>query len=328
MGNVAPKIFMVSGIMRAEEIKERLNEFYRSEYADMTVKELLTGTTNISLPTMVQARAMLVLQNFIDLREIAMRVRVSRGAGKTVEVQVITRPDYDDWTEGSALTAADPTLAKKTVTLAPFGKVTKISDLLANTSAINFVEQIGQVHGACVRQGILTKIINGMAGATSPNTVSVGTKGDLTEANFTFSNVASAISANLVDGFTPDFIVTAPDKLWTAFTTDYDVKQFYGALSDLLVSGRIPKVLGLNWYMDPYFELAINNGSAWDGTDGEKYAIVGTSKTSAIWAAMQDEPVVEVYRVGTELSNYIVTHMDGGASEGPDTSICIIAHAA
>lgn len=311
-----------------KDIRKKLEEFYQSECADMTVKELLTGTSNIVLPTMVQARAILVLKNFLDLREIAMRVRVPKAAGKSVKVQIATQPDYDDWTEGNALSAGDPTLANKTVTLGSFGKVTKISDLLANTSAINFVETIGQLHGSCVRQGILDKIVDGMAGASSANSVSVGTKGDGTEANFTFTNVADAIKANLVDGFTPDFIVTAPDKLWTAFTTDYDVKQFYGALSDLLVSGTIPKVLGLNWLMDPYFELAINNGSAWDGTDGEKYAIVGTSKTSAIWAAMQDEPVVEIYRVGTELSNYIVTHMDGGASEGPDTSICIIAHAA
>ena len=294
----------------------------------MTVKELLTGTTNISLPTLVQARAILVLKNFIDLREIAMRVRVPKGSGKSVEVQVITRPNYDNWTEGSALTAGDPTLAKKTVTLGTFGKVTKISDLLANTSAINFVEAVGQTHGACVRQGILDKIVDGMTGASSPNSVSVGTKGDSTEASFTLSNVADAISANLVDGFAPDFILTAPDKLWTAFTTDYDKKQFYGALNDLLVSGRIPRVLGLDWYMDPYFENAINGGSAWDGTDGEKYAIVGTKGVSGIWAALQENPVTEIYRVGTELSNYFVTHMDGGADEGPDESICIIKHAA
>ena len=268
--------------MRVKELKEKLEEFYQSEYATMTVKELLTSTSNIALPTLVQAKAILVMKNFIDARELCMRVRVPKGAGKTVNVQVITRPDYDNWTEGNALSAADPTLASKSVTLASFGKVTKISDLLANTSAINFVEVVGQVHGACVRQGILDKIVDGMAGASSPNVVNVGTKGDGTEASFTLSNVASAISENLVDGFTPDFILTAPDKLWAAFTTDYDVKQFYGALSDLLVSGRIPRVLGLDWYMDPYFELAINGGNAWDGSDGEKYAIVGTKGVSGI----------------------------------------------
>jgi len=311
-----------------ENYKSQLKEFYQSEYAQMTVKELLTGTSNIALPTMVQAKAIIVLNNFIDARELCMRATVPKGAGKTVNVQVITQPNYEGWTEGNALSAADPTLASKSITLAPFGKVTQISDLLANTSAINFVEAIGTVHGGCVRQGILDKIVDGMAGASSPNTVSVGSKGDSTEASFTLANVASAVSANLVDGFTPDFILTAPDKLWAAFTTDYDVKQFYGALSDLLVSGTIPRVLGLDWYMDPYFELAINGGNAWDGTDGEKYAIVGTKGVSGIWAALQENPVVEIYRVGTELSNYVVTHMDGGADEGPDTSICIIKHAA
>jgi len=314
--------------MKIEEIREKLDRFYQSEYAEMTVKELLTDTSNIALPTMVQTRAILELKNFVDLREVTMRVRVPKSTGKIVNVQVMTRPDYDSWTEGSALSAGDPTLTSKSITIAPFGKVTKISDLLANTSAINFVEQIGRLHGACVRQGILDKIVDGMAGVSSPNTVSIGAAGDATEANFTLSNVASAISENLADGHVPDFIVTAPDKLWAAFTADYDVKQFYGALSDLLLSGEIPRALGLQWYMDPYFELAINGGSAWNGTDGEKYAIVGTKGVSAIWAALQDEPVVEVYRVGTELSNYIVTHMDGGADEGPDESICIIQHAA
>jgi len=314
--------------MRTEELKEKLNEFYSSEYADMTVKELLTGTTNIVLPTMVQAKVILDLQNFVDLRDIAMRVRVPKGSGKTVNVQVATRPDYDDWTEGNALSAGDPTLAKKTITLASFGKVTKISDLLANTSAINFVETIGQLHAACVRQGILDKIVDGMAGASSPNTVDLGNKGDGTEADFDFSHISSAISACVTNGWAPDFLVTAPDKFWTAITTDYDKKLFYGALADFIISGKAPTVMGLKVYVDPYFEKAINAGSAWDGTDGEKYAIVGVSGVSAIWAQLQEDPVVEIYRVGTELSNYIITHLDGGADEGPDKSICIIRHAA
>ena len=312
---------------KIEELKEKLEEFYASEYADMTVKELLTSTTNIVLPTLIQAQAVLVMKSKIDLRPLCMRIHVPKGAGKSVKAQIVTQPDYDDWTEGSALTAADPTLSNVTVTLGTFGKVTKISDLLANTSAINFVETIGRIHGGCVAQGILDKIVDAMAGATG-NAVTVGTKGDGTEANFTLTNVASAIQEVLVDGFTPDFIVTAPDKLWTAFTTDYDVKQFYGALSDLLISGRIPRVLGLDWYMDPYFELAINGGSAWDGTDGEKYAIVGTSGYSAAWASLSEEPKVEIYRVGTELSNYVVTSMDAGAAKLVDNSICIIKHAA
>jgi len=315
--------------VKREEIMEKLNGFRTSEYAGLTVKELLTGTSGLALVTAVQTRAILELKNFLDLREIAMPYVVPKGGGKTITTQVMTRPDYDTWTEGSALTAADPTLATKSITLVPFGKRTQISDLLANTSPINFVEQIGQLHGACVRQGILDKIVDGMAGAgTGVNGVNVGTKGDAAEANITFGNVASAIQENLVDGWVPDFILTAPDKLWNAFTTSYAVAQFEGALSDFLLSGRVPNVLGLNWLMDPYFELAINAGNAWNGTDGEKYAIVGTKGISAIWAALQDDPLVEVYREPAELSNYVQTHIDGGSDEGPVASICIIKHAA
>ena len=95
----------------------------------------------------------------------------------------------------------------------------------------------------------------------------------------------------------------------------------------MLVSGTIPNVMGLKWIMDPYFEKAINAGSAWDGTDGEKYAIVFTKDYSCVWGALQQDPIVEIYRIGTELSNYIVTHMDGGAAKAVDGSICLIKHA-
>ena len=311
---------------RIEELRNSMQEFYSSEYANMTVKELLTSTTNIALPTMVQARAVLELKNWIDLRPYSFRVHVPKGVGKSIEVQHLTQPTYSNWTEGSELSAVDPTVAKATVTLESFGKVTQISDLLANTSAINFVEEIGRVHGACVAQGILDKIVDAMAAATG-NSVTVGTKGDATEADFTLGNVVTAISSILDDGFRPDFVVTSPDKLWTAFTTDYDVKQFYGALNDLMVSRTIPKVLGLDWLMDPYFELAVNAGSTWNGSDGEKYAIIGSRGYSAAWAELQSEPVVELYRVPTELAVYVVTHLDGGAAKLIDDSICIIKHA-
>jgi len=312
--------------MKIEEIRESLDAFYKSDAAMMTVKELLTSSSNIVLPQAVQAKVLLALKSQIDLRNIAARMVVPKGVGKSLSVQVVTSVEYDSWTEGSVLTAADPSLASKSITLAPFGKVTQISDLLANTAAINFVEMIGQVHADAVRTGIIDKIVDEMAGASAPNAVSIGTKGDSTEKNFDFSNVASAISANLSSGFVPNFIVTAPDKLWAAFTTSYAVTQFQGALSDFLVSGQIPKVLGLNWYMDPYFEKAIT-GSSWNGSNGEKYAIIGQEGMSVVWAALQDEPVVEIWREARSLSNYVVTHMDGGATEGPDASICLIKHA-
>jgi hypothetical protein len=312
---------------KTQELREKIDEFYQSEYAHMTIKELLSGTTNIALPTMVQARAVLELKNWIDPRPFCHRIAVPKGAGKTVTVQHLTQPTYGSWTEGSALSAADPTVASVSVTIAPFGKVTQISDLLANVSAIDFVEEIGRVHGACVAQGIVDKVVDAM-GAASGNVKSIGTKGDSTEADFTFANVSDAMGLVLADGFKPDHLITAPDKLWKCFATDWDMKMFYGALTDFVMSGEPPNVLGMKWLMDPYFELAINGGSAWNGTNGEKYAVIGSTGFACAWAELQPEPVVEIYRVPTELGSYVVTHLDGGAAKLIDNANAVIKHAA
>lgn len=310
-----------------KQIKEKLDGML-AQYGVMTVKELLTSTGSIALPAMVQAQALLVMKSKIDLREYAAsRVRIPKGAGKTCDIQVLTAPDYGSWTEGSALSAADPTVAKATATLVPFGKVTQISDLLQNTSAINFVENVGRIHGGCVIQGILDKVIDAVAASTA-HVTSIGTKADSTEADFTMTNLSTVISAVLTSGFTPNILNTAPDKLWAAIVADYAKYVFYGALADFVISGKAPLILGMKTLADPYFELAINAGSAWNGTDGEKYAEIMTQEFSYGWAELQPDPDVEIYRVPTELANYVVTHLDGGAALTVTNSVGIIKHAA
>jgi hypothetical protein len=300
---------------KKRSLVEKLRTFNESDAAKMTVKELLTSTSNIALPTTVQARALLELNNWSDLREICMIADVPKGAGKTIDTQVLTQPAYADWTEGSALSAADPTVAKRTVTLAPFGKVTQISDLLANTSALNFVEQLGRVHGGCVRQGIFTKVCIALS-AGAGNTVSAAATSVLT-----FADVRNAIKLNAADGFIADFIVTSPSNMWTAFGTTDAMTQYYGSLNDLMKSGLGMKAhaLGLDWYADPYFDTVFLAAD-------KKLAYVGLKGQSSIWAALQNEPIVEVYRVPTELSSYVITHMDGGAQYGSVNSICKITH--
>jgi hypothetical protein len=295
-------------LARKKELTEKLHTFYESDVAKLSVKELLTSTSNIALPTMVQARALLELKNWVDARELCMRAAVSKGSGKTVDTNIITQPAFSEWTEGSALAAADPTLTKRTITMKPFGKVTQISDLLANTSAINFVEQIGQVHGSCVRQGMFQYTVVALSAAAG------GSLSAASGTTLTFAEVATAIKNNANNGFQSDFIVTSPANMWTAFTTDYDKKQFYGALADLLVTGKIPKVMGLDWYADPYWDTVCPSGV-------KCLAYVGTKGLSAVWAGLQEEPVVEIYRIPTELANYVITHMDGGAIGGIANSI-------
>jgi len=300
---------------KKRSLVEKLRSFNESDAAKMTVKELLTSTSNIALPTTVQARALLELNNWSDLREICMIADVPKGAGKTIDTQVLTQPAYADWTEGSALSAADPTVAKRTVTLGSFGKVTQISDLLANTSALNFVEQLGRVHGGCVRQGIFTKVCIALS-AGAGNTVSAAATSVLT-----FADVRNAIKLNAADGFIADFIVTSPSNMWTAFGTTDAMTQYYGSLNDLMKSGLGMKAhaLGLDWYADPYFDTVFPAAD-------KKLAYVGLKGQSSIWAALQNEPIVEVYRVPTELSSYVITHMDGGAQYGSVNSICKITH--
>lgn len=303
---------------RLEVIKESYDMFKHSPQAKMTVKELLSTDAGIALPTMVQARAILELKNWIDAREYADVQEIPKGAGKQVTIQKLLQPDYDDWTEGAALQAADPGLSAFTAVVKPFGKVTQVSDLLANTSAINFVEELGRVHGACVGQGILTKAVTELVKATT-NPVGVSSQG------YTFADINSGIGKILSHRWKPDFMFTAPGLFQTAATTSYEVTQFYGAMNPLLEGGQFNKILGLDVAVDPYFELA-SKPSGFSGGSGEVYGIIGTSGVSFGWGEIQPEPTVELYRVPTTLGIYVVTHLDGGACICADSSIALIKH--
>ena len=178
------------------------------------------------------------------------------------------------------------------------------------------MDQMGQVHGACVRQGIFSYV--GVAlSATAGGTISAASGSVLQ-----FADVTNAIKHIAGHGFQPDFIVTSPANMWTAFGTSHAVTQFYGALNDLFKAGIgiKPKVLGLDWYADPYFDTLFPAGL-------KRLAYVGCKGLSSIWAALQTDPLIEIYRVPTELSNYLITHMDGGAQGGIADSICGITYA-
>ena len=59
-----------------KEMREKLNGFYESDAGKMTMKELLSGTANVILQTMVQKRAPLELGIWIDLKETLVQVPV------------------------------------------------------------------------------------------------------------------------------------------------------------------------------------------------------------------------------------------------------------
>ena len=298
---------------KREQLSEALNQFYHSDAAQMTVREMLSSTGSVALPSMVQAAALLELGVWTDGRDLCMKVAVPKGAGKTVDTQLLTAPNYDEWSEGSALAAADPALVKRTITMKPFGKVTLISDFLANTSAVNFTEQVGKLHGAAVRKGIYQYVINGLSSCSG------GSLSAASGSTLTFTEAANAVAACAAKGFQSDFITCSPASMWTAFTTNYAVQQFTGALADTLAKGVKPNAFGLDWYAEPFFTTAS------PGTM-KTLAYVGTKGVSAVWASLQDEPTVEIYRLPTALSNYVITHMDGGAQGGIADSITTITY--
>jgi len=296
-----------------QEARESLQNFAESEIARKTLKELLTSTTNIALPSMVQAQALITISSWVDARDFALLKPIAPGTGKTSTTQLFGSKTYQDWTEGEAIETADPSLTKATATLKTFGpKGTLISDLLANTSAIDFVQGIGEVDGQAIRCGIFDKIVGALI------TVAGNSKSAASGSTLTMQEVADAIEANAQKGEMSDFIVTSPAGLWSAFTTNYAVTQFSGALSDMLVNGKIPNALGLQWYQDPYFVTT---------SDDNVLAVVGKKGRSVIWSYLTTEPMVELYREPLKKANTIVTSMEGGAIGAVANSVCKITPA-
>ena len=292
-----------------QEARESLQNFADGEAAKRTLKELLTSTTNVALPSMVQAQAMITISNWVDARDLAKIVPIAPGTGKTSTTQLFGSKTYEDWTEGNAIETADPDLTKVVATLKTFGpKGTLITDLLANTSAINFVQGIGEVDGQAIRCGIFDKIIDAL------EAIAGNSKACASASTLTMAEVADAIKLNSDDGEMSDYIVTSPAGLWSAFTSDYQVTQFSGALSDMLVNGKIPNALGLQWYQDPYFATATTTA----------VALVGKKQRSVVWSAMSTEPMVELYREPLKKANTIITSMEGGAAGAIANSVCKI----
>ena len=303
-------------------LQEKL-ESLLAEYGNKTVKELLeatTGTAGIALATMVAAKASLTMQTLVQADKYARIVRVPKGAGKTFHVQRLGAPAYEEWTEGSALTAADVELGEASGTLSQFGKVTKVSDLLQYTHVLDFVEVVGELHGNTCQAAINDKIWGAIKSATT-NAVTLGGAGDATEATLTFDAVKTAIQKVRSSKFPADCIVMGPKKFYEFVTQDVAAVQFYSALSDFFKTGRVPTILGAEIIVDPLF------GDTFTGADGEIYAAVFANKISVAWGTDGKGVQTEIFRDPRELSNYVVSYITGGACLVEDASVCLIKHA-
>lgn len=305
-------------------IRETLEQMFH-EYGGKTVAEMLqeatTGTTGIALATMVASQASLTMQTLVRADAYARKVRVPKGSGKTFYVQRLGAPSYSTWTEGSALSAADPTLGSVNGTLAQYGKVTKISDLLQYTSVIDFVRTVGQLHGNTCQAAINDKLWTAVKSA-STNAVTLGGAADGTEATLTWDAIRTAIQKVKSSKFPGDAIVMGPSKFFELMGQNITGVQYYAAFAEFANRGIVPRLFGAEVVLDPLF------GDSFNGTDGEIYAAVFSRNASIAWGTDGKGPQTEIFRDPRELSDYVVTHITGGAVLVEDASVCLIKHAA
>jgi len=304
-------------------IKQKLEEML-AEYGNKTVYEMLreatTGTSGVALATMVAAQASITMQTLVRADAYARIVRVPPGSGKTFYVQRLGAPSYDTWTENQAVSAADPTLGSVYGTLAQYGKVTKISDLLQYTHVLDFVRTVGTLHGNTCQAAINDKLWTAIKSA-STNAVELGSAGDGSEATLTWDAIRTAIQKVKSSKWPGDCIVMGPSKFFELMGQNITGVQYYAAFAEFAREGVVPRLFGAEVILDPLF------GDSFDGTNGEVYAAVFSRNASVAWGTDGKGVVTEIYRDPRELSNYVVSHITGGAVLVEDASVCLIKHA-
>ena len=321
------KELKVTKVKEASEIqspiRQKLEEML-AEYGNKTVYEMLheatTGTSGVALATMVAAQASITMQTLVRADAYARIIRVPPGSGKTFYMQRLGAPTYDTWTEGQAVSAADPTLGSVSGTLAQYGKVTKISDLLQYTHVLDFVRTVGTLHGNTCQAAINDKLWTAIKSA-STNAVTLGSAGDGTEATLTWDAIRTAIQKVKSSKWPGDCIVMGPSKFFELMGQNITGVQYYAAFAEFARQGIVPRLFGAEVILDPLF------GDSFDGTDGEVYAAVFSRDASVAWGTDGKGVVTEIYRDPRELSNYVVSHITGGAVLVEDASVCLIKHA-
>ena len=92
-------------------------------------------------------------------------------------------------------------------------------------------------------------------------------------------------------------------------------------MSEFLRTGGITTFLGLRWIVDTVF------GDPTAGSAGEDYAALGVMGTSVAWGQLGPKIRSEVWREGREISDYIVSYVEGGAKIVEEDSTATISHA-
>lgn len=311
------------GIQRSNEAAKVWMKEAKDLFGRKTVRELLTTTTNLILPKLVDARASIKFQTLIQGEEIARVKDLPEGTGKTFDIQRIApNTAYATFSEGVAVTPEDPTLGNPQGTIQQLGKATKISSLLQRTSAVDFINDVGALHASIVQGAINDKLWTELKAVTS-NVVTTA-EAAATEGLITMLVLRNAKRAVEIDKWPAgDFIVSGPSKFYQFFMDGLGTSQvqYSSSLLDFFRSGGITTLFGMRWLVDTVF------GDPVAGTAGEDYAAVGVTGTSVAWGQIGPKIRSEVWREGLTLSDHLISYVEGGAKIVEDDSVALISHA-
>jgi len=331
------------------------------DYSNITLREIVAGTSNLSLAQLVATRAAIQLLTLIDGRRFCRTELVPPGGGKLwhfQKVQVPTAMTSTGFTEvdftGAVQTFTgtvqmnNPTLTDVQATLAVFPAATFVSDLAQRQSAVNLAEVIGISHGNAINfdmnQDIYTPALGTSANGTAPSPpttskVTEGTSGTAVSVNYTFTDVATA--RGLVEGQRgrPDTFVTYPTAAangaggvvtgWYPFVMSNmgsaapGALQYAAALADYLRTGSIAEFFGMRLFVDNAYK---GTNSNFPSNQNDVMAQVIVSNEAVGWAQAEDI-VSEVQRFAVGIGFNIVTHSFGKSALIMGEFVASLVHA-
>ncbi len=313
------------------------------DYSKLTVREVISSTSNLSLAQLVATRAAIQLLTLIDARRFCRTELVPPGGGTTWHFQKVVVPttmastgfaevDFAGAVQSftSTITLRNPTLTDITVALTIFPAGTFVSDLAQRQSAVNLAEVIGISHGNAVNysmnQDIYTPGLGTSANGTAPSppttnkVTSAPTAG--ISANYSFSDVATMRGQVEASRGRPDTFVTYPTAaaVSTGTTTGWypfvmsnmgsaapGALQYAAALADYLRTGSIAEFFGMRLFVDNAYK-GTNSNFPTNANDVMAQALV--SNEAVGWAQAEDI-VSEVQRFAVGIGFNIITHSFG-----------------
>ena len=287
------------------------------EYSNLTVREVISSTSGVSLAQLVATRAAIQLLTLVDARRFARVELVPPGGGSTFHFQQVVTPTPSASGEPSSdITLQDPTLTDITAALTMFRVGTFIGDMAQRQAAVNLAEVVGIAHGNGINQQMNNDIYTVLTGASTV-TRPVGTAADGKTTNYAFSDLINLRGQIERQRGRPDTFVTIPES--PAVSTGVEIGwypliqsnitsvQFTAALADYLRTGSIAELFGLRLFVDKIFDLGTSN---YGSNANDVIGSVLVSNEAVGWAQAEDI-VSEVQRWALQVGFRTVTHSIG-----------------